>query len=73
MNRKKPQLQSVRKGFLVNYYNDFPQATIGEALGCLTEHFEEPKIKRSTVGYLVLHDCNLTMKRIAVLLKQEII
>jgi hypothetical protein len=63
VNRKKGQLQDKHKNFLINFFDEYPQARTIDAVESLTEAFEEISLEETSFGQFVLHECNLTIKR----------
>ncbi|CAO3664956.1 unnamed protein product [Rhizopus stolonifer] len=64
VNRKLSQLQQEHKQHLLEFFDNYPQATKHDAAESLTEAFEGFSLKETAVGNFVLHECNLTMKRV---------
>lgn len=64
VNRKTSQLQEEHKQFLINYYDEFPQARTKDAVDSLTENFENFSLKETVVGEFISKECNLSIKRI---------
>ncbi|GAA5814371.1 hypothetical protein MFLAVUS_007866 [Mucor flavus] len=64
VNRKESQLQEEHKQHLLEIFEKNPQATKQDAVDSLTEAFEGFNLKKNSVGNFILHDCNLTIKRI---------
>lgn len=64
VNRQPPQLQKEHKQFLINLFDERPQATIQDAVDELTKNFEGLGVKKTTVGDFITCDCNITIKRL---------
>ncbi|KAI8644075.1 hypothetical protein BD408DRAFT_414025 [Parasitella parasitica] len=64
VNRKPSQLQQEHKQHLLEFFDNYPQATRQNAVESLTEAFEGFSLKETAVGNFILHECNLTMKRV---------
>lgn len=62
-NRKPSQLQKEHKEHLIQFFDEYPQATRRDAVESLTEEFENFSLKETSVGNFILHECNLTFKR----------
>ncbi|CEP12586.1 hypothetical protein [Parasitella parasitica] len=64
VNRAGSQLQDEHKHFLINLFDEEPQATRKDAVDALTAAFEGFNLKESQVGTFIRNECNLTVKRI---------
>ncbi|KAL7313932.1 hypothetical protein PS15m_012363 [Mucor circinelloides] len=64
VNRAGSQLQDEHKHFLINLFDEEPQATRKDAVDALTAEFEGFNLKESQVGTFIRNECNLTVKRI---------
>ncbi|KAI8642041.1 hypothetical protein BD408DRAFT_432794 [Parasitella parasitica] len=64
VNRAGSQLQVEHKHFLMNLFDEEPQATRQDVADALTAAFEGFSLKASQVGTFIKDDCNLTVKRI---------
>ncbi|CAO3654700.1 unnamed protein product [Mucor hiemalis] len=63
-NRAPSQLQEPHKQFLIDYFDEYPQATRADAVERLTDAFEGFSLKTTSVGNFILHECNLTVKKV---------
>ncbi|KAG1441279.1 hypothetical protein G6F56_011556 [Rhizopus delemar] len=63
-NRAPSQLQEQHKQFLINFFDEYPRATRMNAVERLTEAFEGFSLKKTSVRNFILHECNLTVKRV---------
>ncbi|KAL7332361.1 hypothetical protein PS15p_204411 [Mucor circinelloides] len=64
VNRAGSQLQEEHKHFLINLFDEQPQATRQDAADALTAAFEGFSLKETQVGTYIKNECNLTVKRI---------
>jgi hypothetical protein len=64
VNRPASQLQEEHKDFLINFFDEQPQATREDAVESLTAAFEGFTLKSTQVGTFIKNDCNLTLKRV---------
>ena len=58
------QLQEPRKLHILELFDNKPYTTTDEVVDSLTETFEGFTLKQSTVNSFILHECNLTIKRL---------
>ncbi|KAG2192435.1 hypothetical protein INT46_000767 [Mucor plumbeus] len=65
INRAPSQLKEEHKRHLVQFFDERPQATRQDAVDSLMEAFKGFNLKKTVVGEFILHDCNLTVKRIS--------
>ncbi|KAI9364578.1 hypothetical protein BD770DRAFT_313842 [Pilaira anomala] len=63
-SRPQRQLQEEQKEHIIELYDEKPYTTADEAIESLTKTFEGFSLKRSTVNSFILHDCNLSMKKL---------
>lgn len=54
VNRKSSQLQEEHKLYLINYFDEFPQARTKDAVDSLTENFENFSLKKQSLESLSL-------------------
>ncbi|KAL7311341.1 hypothetical protein PS15m_009115 [Mucor circinelloides] len=64
VNRARSQLQEEHKHFLINLFDEQPQATRQDAVDALTAAFEGFSLKETLVGTYIKNECNLTVKQI---------
>jgi hypothetical protein len=64
INRPKAQLREEHKHRLLEFFDEYPQATRNDAMDSLTEKFEGLDVKGSSFGSFILHECNLTVKTV---------
>ncbi|KAI9247885.1 hypothetical protein EDC94DRAFT_652847 [Helicostylum pulchrum] len=62
-NRRLSQLQEEHKKHLIQFFDEYPQATRRDTVESLTEEFENFGLKETSVGNFILHECNLTFER----------
>ncbi|OBZ82132.1 hypothetical protein A0J61_09819, partial [Choanephora cucurbitarum] len=63
-NRAKSQLQELQKLHILELFDNKPYTTTDEVVDSLTKAFEGFTLKQSTVNSLILHECNLAIKRL---------
>lgn len=63
-NRPRSQLQEEQRKHIIELYDEKPYTTTDEAVESLTKTFEGFSLKRSRVNSFILHDCNLSMKKL---------
>lgn len=63
-SRPRSQLQEEQRKHIIELYDEKPYTTTDEAVESLTKTFEGFNLKKSTVNSFILHDCNLSMKKI---------
>ncbi|KAI8375764.1 hypothetical protein EDC96DRAFT_571850 [Choanephora cucurbitarum] len=63
-SRAKSQLQEPQKLHILELFDNKPYTTIDEVVDSLTKAFEGFTLKQSTVNSFILHECNLTIKRL---------
>ncbi|KAI8090311.1 uncharacterized protein B0P05DRAFT_331870 [Gilbertella persicaria] len=63
-NRPKSQLQEPQKQHIIQLLDEKAYRTTDEVVDSLTKAFEGFSLKRSTVNSFILHECNLTRKRL---------
>lgn len=63
-NRPRSQLQEEQRKHIIEIYDEKPYTTTDEAVESLTKTFEGFNLKKSTVNSFILHDCNLSMKKL---------
>ncbi|CEP09828.1 hypothetical protein, partial, partial [Parasitella parasitica] len=64
INRPGSQLQEEHKQYLIQFFDERPQATRQDAVEALTADFEGFSLKESQVGTFIKNECNLTVKLI---------
>ncbi|KAG2215958.1 hypothetical protein INT45_010102 [Circinella minor] len=64
VNRKQQQLQEEHKQHLIEFFDKYPQATRQNAVDSLMESFQNFNLKTTSVRNFILHECNLTIKRV---------
>jgi hypothetical protein len=64
VNRPKSQLDDRRKLHLLDFYDNWPQARIIDAMDFLTQKFSDLGVKRSTVHNFLKTECNLSFKKL---------
>lgn len=60
----KSQLQDERKLHITNLFDEKPYTTTDEVIDSLSKAFEGFSLKKSTVNSFILHECNLSVKRL---------
>jgi hypothetical protein len=63
VNRPKPQLDDRHKIHLLEFYDNWPQARVLDAMDSLTQKFSDLTVKKSTVHSFLKNECNLSFKR----------
>ncbi|KAL7326628.1 hypothetical protein PS15p_208932 [Mucor circinelloides] len=63
VNRARSQLQEEHKHFLINLFDEQPQATRQDAVDALTAAFEGFSLKETLVGTYIKNECNLTVEK----------
>ncbi|KAG1467189.1 hypothetical protein G6F56_004546 [Rhizopus delemar] len=63
-NRVKSQLHEPQKLHIIQLFDEKPYMTTDEVVDSLTKTFEGFSLKSSTVNNYILHECNLSMKRV---------
>lgn len=63
-NRAKSQLQEPQNLHILELFDNKPYITTDEVVDSLTKAFEGFTLKKSTVNGFILHECNLTIKRL---------
>lgn len=63
-NRKAIQPQEEHKRYLINHFDEIPQARTKDAVDSLTENFESFNLKETVVGEFISKECNLSIKSI---------
>ncbi|KAL9536563.1 hypothetical protein MBANPS3_012559 [Mucor bainieri] len=64
MDERGSRLQEEHKQYLIQFFDEQPQATRQDAVDALTADFEGFSLKESQVGTFIKNECNLTVKRI---------
>ncbi|ORE00692.1 hypothetical protein BCV72DRAFT_326581, partial [Rhizopus microsporus var. microsporus] len=65
INRPRSQLQNEQKSHIISLYDEKPFATTDEDIESLIHAFEGFSLKRSAVNKFILHECNLSMKKLS--------
>ncbi|OBZ66117.1 hypothetical protein A0J61_11920, partial [Choanephora cucurbitarum] len=63
-SRAKSQLQEPQKLHILELFDNKPYTTTDEVVDSLTKAFEGFTLKQSTVNSFILHECDLTIKRL---------
>ena len=63
-NRARSQLQEPQKLHILELFDDKPYTTTDKVVDSLTKAFEGFTLKKSTVNSFILHECDLTIKRL---------
>ncbi|KAI7899590.1 uncharacterized protein BX663DRAFT_416629, partial [Cokeromyces recurvatus] len=63
-NRAKSQLQEPQRLHILELFDEKPYTTTDEIVDSLTKAFEGFSLKKSTVNSFILHECNLTIKKL---------
>ncbi|KAG2214156.1 hypothetical protein INT45_002646 [Circinella minor] len=64
VNQKQQQLQEEHKQHLIEFFDEYPQATRQNAVDSLMESFQNFNLKTTSVRNFILHEYNLTVKRV---------
>ncbi|KAI8097902.1 uncharacterized protein B0P05DRAFT_447952, partial [Gilbertella persicaria] len=64
VNRPKPQLDERHKVHLLEFYDNWPQARVLDAMESLTQKFSDLTVKKSTVHNFLKDECNLSFKKL---------
>lgn len=63
-NRAKSQLQELQRLHVLELFDEKPYTTTDEVVDSLTKAFAGFSLKKSTVNSFILHECNLTIKKL---------
>ncbi|KAG1456885.1 hypothetical protein G6F56_006732 [Rhizopus delemar] len=63
----KPQLDERHKVDLLEFYDNWPQAQVLDAMESLTQKFSDLTVKKSTVHNFLKDECNLSVKKLTCL------
>ncbi|KAG0786761.1 hypothetical protein G6F22_007533 [Rhizopus arrhizus] len=71
VNRPNPQLDDRHKLHLLDFYDDYTQARVVDAMDSLTQKFSDLSVKKSTVRNFLKTECNLSFKKLTTQLAAE--
>lgn len=64
VDRSKPQLDDRHIIHLLEFYDNWPQARVLDAMDPLTQKFSDLTVKKSTVHNFLKNECNLSFKKL---------